>query len=345
MTRYRTFTLCLVLAPSIVGCGSASPQASTATPVEDLQPEVQTPQEAPAPQRTETRTATSSAKVCAPKQFASGLELVVLGSGGPKAAGRAGSGYLVVIDGVPRLLIDVGPGTVTRLGELGISQAQIDTILLTHLHIDHAGDLPGVIKSRDISMNKTVKYQIYGPGEGTAYPKTSDFVKRVFGSNGAFAYLSKFRNRLELETKDVLTSGSARATLLEQDGLVVHATRVVHGDVPALAYRVEYGGAALVATGDLTSTSGSLAAFAKGVDLLVYDTAVLDPPDSPKELYALHTAPTRIGQVASKAGAGSLVLSHITPPVEKNQNAVVSSVKRSFDNEVTIAHDCMHVVI
>jgi len=33
----------------------------------------------------------------------SALEVVVLGSGGPRAFGRAGSSYLLILDGVPRV--------------------------------------------------------------------------------------------------------------------------------------------------------------------------------------------------------------------------------------------------
>src|SRR5262249_29638438 len=44
------------------------------------------------------------------------LELVVLGSGGPGATGRAASCYLVFIDGEARILVDAGPGAFARLG-------------------------------------------------------------------------------------------------------------------------------------------------------------------------------------------------------------------------------------
>ena len=54
-----------------------------------------------------------------------GMELVVLGSGGPGATGRAGAGYLVLIEGKPRILVDAGPGTFVRLGESGLSMAAV----------------------------------------------------------------------------------------------------------------------------------------------------------------------------------------------------------------------------
>src|SRR5271169_2225222 len=59
--------------------------------------------------------------VCAPSAaLSSAFELAVLGSGGPVSSGRAASGYVVFIDGVPRALVDVGPGAFERLGEMGI---------------------------------------------------------------------------------------------------------------------------------------------------------------------------------------------------------------------------------
>ena len=37
------------------------------------------------------------------------VEVVVLGSGGPRALGRAASSFLVLLDGTPRVLVDCGP--------------------------------------------------------------------------------------------------------------------------------------------------------------------------------------------------------------------------------------------
>ena len=59
------------------------------------------------------------------------LELMVLGSGGPGAVGRAASCYLVLIDGKPRILVDAGPGAFARLGEAKLSLSDTDIVLLT----------------------------------------------------------------------------------------------------------------------------------------------------------------------------------------------------------------------
>ena len=79
------------------------------------------------------------------------LEVVVLGSGGPRAFGRAGSSYIVLAGGIPRILVDAGPGAFLRIGELDLDLEKVDTVLLTHLHIDHSGDLAAFFNARALT--------------------------------------------------------------------------------------------------------------------------------------------------------------------------------------------------
>src|SRR5580698_2100852 len=61
-----------------------------------------------------------------------GPSLLVLGSGGPGATGRAGAGYIISLQGRPRILVDAGPGTFARAGEAGVDLGSVDIVLLTH---------------------------------------------------------------------------------------------------------------------------------------------------------------------------------------------------------------------
>ena len=267
-----------------------------------------------------------------------------MGSGGPRGFGRAASSYLIILDGTARALVDVGPGAFVRLGELGVDFEHLDTLLLTHLHIDHTGDVAGFVKSRDLTYDQPLTFRIFGPAGGGDYPSTTAFVDRLFGERGAFAYLPKFRNELRFAVTDLPTRADApiREVLHEQD-LRVTSIAVDHDDVPAVAFRIDYAGHAIVVSGDLASKNDNLAKLAAGADLLVYDTAVLDPPGSPKQLYDLHTAPHRIGEVAAAAHVKSLLLSHIPPTVEKAPDAVLRSVKQTYGGVVTLAEDCMRI--
>src|SRR5215471_7365914 len=123
------------------------------------------------------------------------LEVVVLGSGGPRAFGRAGSSYIVLVGGVPRILVDAGPGSFLRIGELGIDLEKVDTVLLTHLHIDHSGDLPAFFNARALTSNGSITYRVFGPDGNGLFPATSRFVNLLVGADGAFAYQKTFGAR------------------------------------------------------------------------------------------------------------------------------------------------------
>ena len=283
---------------------------------------------------------------CAPVRPGQGMELIVLGSGGPRGVGRAAASYVVSVDGVPRLLIDAGPGSFVRLGETRLATERLDTVLLTHLHVDHAGDVPAFVKSQDLRSDRALTFRFSGPEGRGAYPSTSSFLDRLFGPQGAFAYLAAFRNPLHFMTTDLpLDLDAGPTVVLQHDDLKVLSVAVDHGEVPALAFRVEHGGRSLVVSGDLASKRGRIVELARGADLLVYDAAVLDPPGSPEGLYALHTPPRRIGEVAAEAGVKRLLLSHIPPATERHMSEVLESVRASFHGDVRLAHDCMQMTL
>src|SRR5277367_847059 len=173
----------------------------------------------------------------APVPEGAGLSLLVLGSGGPGATGRAGAGYLVCLDGQPRVLVDAGPGTFVRAGEAVADLSQVDVVLLTHLHVDHAGELSGLIKARLVSERRDLEFKIFGPpgspgGHGKArFPSTTQFVELMFGARGAFSYLSDFAGHLTLHPRDV-RGGAEGRVLLKEGGLVISASTGHHGDAP-----------------------------------------------------------------------------------------------------------------
>jgi ribonuclease BN (tRNA processing enzyme) len=287
---------------------------------------------------------------CEPAQISAlRFGLLVLGSGGgPRSLGRAGSSYIVVVEGKPRVLIDAGPGTFLRLGEMEVDLRALDIVLLTHLHVDHAGDLPGFILARAVTGEGPMTFRITGPAGSGSYPSTTEFVARLFGDRGAFAYVPTFtQSHLQFSVTDLPTSTASDARLvieniiIEKDVLNVSAVAVDHRDVPAMAYRIEHAGSALVITGDLASRNDNLIALAAGSDLLVYDTAVMDPPGSAEALYELHTTPKRIGEVATQARVKSLLLSHLTGRVVDHADEVLHSVQTGFKGETRFAHDCM----
>jgi len=195
--------------------------------------------------------------------------------------------------------------------------------------------------ARDLSVANPVTFRIAGPAGANVYPSTTAFVDRLFGASGTFGYLKTFRNDLRFDAVDLPVRADASPYEVLHDGdLRVTSIAVDHGDAPAVAFRVEHAGRAVVVSGDLASKDDNLARLATGADLLIYDATVLDPPGSPAQLYDLHTSPRRIGEVAALARVRSLLLSHITPSVDERRRAVLDSIRAAYSGEVRFAEDC-----
>ncbi len=278
------------------------------------------------------------------------LEVLVLGSGGPGAAGRAASSYLILIDGDARILVDAGPGSFARLGEAKASLADTDIVLLTHLHIDHAGEIPGLFKARAVSSSGPIAFSVWGPtgsqggGENAYFPGTREFLRLLFGPKGAFAYLNDFAAPITLHGHDIPApvGDAAARQILSHDGLKITAIAGHHGDAPAVIYRIEHAGKSVTFSGDIDARGlPALRRIAKSTDLLVFNTVVLDPPGSPAVLYTLHTPPHDIGQLAREVGAGALLLSHISPAADEARQTVLESIRANFAGSVTFATDGM----
>ena len=285
------------------------------------------------------------------------LELLVLGSGGPGAAGRAASSYLIFVDGMARILVDAGPGSFARLGEAKASLSNTDLVLLTHLHIDHVGELPGLFKARAVSGSGPVVFNVWGPGgspghgEDAYFPSTREFMQLLFGPKGAFAYLRDFAAPVGIHAHDIAAPAGSPSTsvgasaavpepIFKEGDLLIRAVAGHHGDAPAVIYRIDHGGKSVTFSGDIDAGGlPALRGIAQDTNLLVFNSVVLDPPGSPAILYTLHTPPLAIGELAKAAGAHGLLLSHLSPGVDEQRDLVLKSIRRNYQGPVTFAND------
>jgi ribonuclease BN (tRNA processing enzyme) len=286
-------------------------------------------------------------------QAATPLEMLVLGSGGPGATGRAGAAYLLLLDGKPRILVDAGPGSFARLGEAGEALGFMDIVLLTHLHIDHAGELPGLMKARAVSSGAPITFKTWGPdgaaasGDNAYFPSTRHFMDLLFGPQGAFAYLKDFASPIALETHDIATHGATSTlprVIYEEPKLTISAIAGHHGDAPAVIYRIDYAGKSITFSGDIDAKGlPALQRIARDTDILVFNAVVLDPPGSAPILYTLHTPPKKIGELARDAGAHHLLLSHLSPSTIQMHDAVMDSIHQAYSGKVQAAQDGMRM--
>jgi ribonuclease BN (tRNA processing enzyme) len=184
------------------------------------------------------------------------LEVIVLGSGGPRPFGRASASYIIELDGTPRILLDAGPGAFVRIGELNLDLNRVDTVLLTHLHIDHSGDLAGFFNARGLTADGPITYRIFGPDGAGVFPKTSRFVDLLVGDGGAWAYQKTFGAPETFQVKDLaIDLNSPEMRIVDENGLTIDEIATHHGDCPAVAYRISYHGVSVVFSGDMDAST------------------------------------------------------------------------------------------
>ena len=134
------------------------------------------------------------------------------------------------------------------------------------------------------------------------------------------------------------------AEIYHEPGFRILAIRGHHGDAPAVIYRIEGGGRSITFSGDIDPKGhAALKSIAQGSDLLVFNSVVLDPPQSPAILYELHTAPSDIGQLARTAAIHRLLLAHLNPAIDAHRDEFTRSIKASFDGDLDFATDGMEV--
>lgn len=276
---------------------------------------------------------------------AQGPALQVLGSGGPLAEGpRAGTSYLLRIDGRPRLLIDAGAGSFLRYAEAGVALSSLDAIALTHLHADHAGDLPGILKSGSFE-GRTAPLQIFGPDSAPRFPATSEFIARlVDGERGAFAYLGGYTDGSEdkpmLAATDIATQqGEAEPTIIAaSDDYRLTAIPVHHGLVPALGYKIDVGNKTIVISGDQSFLSEGFATVlaASAPDLLLVHHVVPEGDGQPR---GLHRQPGSIGELAAGLAAHRLVLTHNMNRSLAAFDLGLAAIRVNYAGDVVVADD------
>ena len=284
---------------------------------------------------------------CAPAALAvacsgQGIELQVLGSGGPETQNkRAASSYLLWQDGKARVLVDSGGGSALRFGESGAQMADLNLVLFTHFHADHSADFPALVKSAYFE-DRQRHLPVYGPSGNHLFPATEEFLRDLFDAKrGAFRYLSEYITpgagsyRLLGHTVKPTAQGVRR--VYAEAGIVAEASTVVHGPVPALAWLVQIGGFRIAFSGDTNGDNGNLEKLATQADILVAHNAV--PEGASGVARRLHMPPSVIGKIAATAKVKRLVLSHRMLRTLDRETETLVAISRHYAGPTEFAND------
>jgi len=275
-----------------------------------------------------------------------GVELQVLGSGGPELiSNRASSSYLLWRDGRPSVLIDSGGGSALRFGESGAHVADLDLVLFTHLHADHSADFPALVKS-SYFQDRSRPLPVLGPAGNAVFPSTTQFLRAFFDEkNGAFRYLSDFlppagrviEGAYPLRPQNITLAPTVVKQVYAQDGLKVSAAKLIHGGVPALGWRVAIGDTVVAFSGDTNGDNGNLEKLADGATVLVAHNAVPEGVTGP--VRALHMPPSVIGRIAASAKVQQLVLSHRMSRTLGREHDTQMEIEKNYAGTIRFADD------
>ena len=261
------------------------------------------------------------------------MKLTILGSGtaAPRLE-RNMSGYLLKI-GNKKLLFDSGPGTIRQLLKLKINLLDIDDIFYSHLHNDHINDLPAIIWSNNYGTFRKKPLNIYGPKGFKKYFKVlmAEILKP--------AKLIYKINVKELKNNSILKISikkTNKKNKIKNNFIKIKIRKVKHlGE--CIGYRVEHKNKVFVYSGDLGPCS-SITGLAKNADLLILECAF--PDNMP---LAHHLTPSQCGEIAAKAKAKKLVLTHFYPECDKID--VIKQCKKTFDGRIVKARDFLSIQI
>jgi ribonuclease Z len=288
---------------------------------------------------------------CGPAAYADGdFKVTLLGTASPAPRPDRFGPSTLVEAGDQKLLIDAGRGVPIRLRQLGVPVGRIDVLFITHYHSDHVSGIPDVWLTGWLS-----------PPFGR---RTAPF--RVIGPVGAKSLMSNLEKayaldvKIRLEDEKLPPQGIATAveefdrdgSVYEKNGVKVIAFAVEHGAAikPAVGYRIEYKGRAVVLSGD-TRYEQNVIKHGTGADLLIHEVGSALPElmaeSAPvRRIIAHHTTPREAGVVFSQAKPKMAVYAHIVllsseKIPEPTLDDVVAETRQTYAGPLTIGEDLM----
>jgi ribonuclease Z len=274
--------------------------------------------------------------------MADAMKLTLLGTGCPQVdLNRYGPANLVRAGG-QSFLVDCGSGVTQRLLGAGSSGAQLDAVLLTHLHSDHVVDLFQLVIS-GWHQARDRPQRVLGP------PGTKRMVDAMLAM-----WKPEYEHRIAHEKRPSTRALELEVTEFEegviwsQSGVTIRAVAVRHQPVKfAYGFVFEAERRRLVFSGD-TAYCPELIGAGQGADVLVHECFIHGlmkpgPGRTAEGLAAVasyHTLSHEVGKVAAAMGARCLVLNHFVP-VAFDRAALLAEVRRDYAGPIVIGEDLM----
>lgn len=214
------------------------------------------------------------------------VTVTMVGSGDAFGSGGRRQTCFHVAGGGTAFLIDCGATSLVGLKAFGLDRNAIETIFITHFHLDHFFGVPLFILDAQFNAKRRTPLTVVGP-TGIA-----ERLRQVM----ELAYPGSSTARRKFETEVVEIAAGERR---DQGGVSVEAVAASHSAPggPALGYRFEVDGRTVAYTGDTEWTDG-VPTLGRGADLFIVETYTL-APKAPLHL-DLATVIDRLSEIGAK---------------------------------------------
>jgi ribonuclease Z len=281
------------------------------------------------------------------------MQITLLGTGTPAPdPARQGSALLIEI-AEEHLLFDVGRGASLQLRRAGKTAGSIDALFITHHHFDHIGDL-GALLIDVWNSGRAQPLYVFGP-PGTA-ALVDALLEQVYKRHIEFRYRQAAAiGRAIPGIRDLIVVQDCAAGLVcARPAWQVYAADVEHGhrfgltreQWPCFGYRLEGEGKAIAISGDTVACAG-IDWLARGADLLIQccymaEREIATPADELLARDVIATA-AQAGQIAARAQARKLVLTHFERKSPELLHAMVADARSYYEGEIVLAEDLMAI--
>ncbi|MBN2397603.1 MAG: ribonuclease Z, partial [Deltaproteobacteria bacterium] len=212
------------------------------------------------------------------------VTVTILGSGTCVPSLRRSSCSVLVETGGAKLLFDMGPGTMRRLLEAGITIGEVSHLFFSHLHPDHTGELASFLFASKYPEGRRRQRRL----RITAAEGFMDFYGRLTGVYGRWI-------ELEEGIVDIFEMSAARPDSMHFDCADISTLPLAHTE-SSIGYRLTMpDGSSIAYTGD-TDYCRNAVRLATNADLLICECAL---PDGMK--VDGHLTPSLAGRIASEA--------------------------------------------
>jgi ribonuclease Z len=254
---------------------------------------------------------------------------------------RFGPSILVEAGG-QKFLFDAGRGALQRLSQLKVQWQDVDGVFFTHLHSDHVVGFPDLwLTGWLVNPGRDRPLLVWGP-RGTR--------KMMSHLDQAYEFDIRIRlydDRAAPDGVVILAEDITEGVIVEKAGVKITAFEVDHKPIkPAFGYRIDYGGRAVVLSGD-TRISQNLIRHAHGVDLLVHEVVAAEfllrttrRPERAKAVIEHHVTPEQAGEVFAKTNPRLAVYSHIVPPTVTEQD-LIPATRTIYAGPLEVGEDLM----